>query len=84
MTRLGHKGQSYNTPHWEIEYLDPQELGNPNAIDQTTAMKHVTCYLPQNYIGAANNLVRKGAYPNRSEFFRKAIRNLLEEHGVQL
>ncbi|WP_456367685.1 ribbon-helix-helix domain-containing protein [Thermococcus sp.] len=41
-------------------------------------MKIISVQLPQGLINAMDQLVKKGAYPNRSEIIREAIRELLK------
>ncbi|ASJ00354.1 ribbon-helix-helix domain-containing protein [Thermococcus gorgonarius] len=41
-------------------------------------MRIISVQLPQSYINAMDQLVRRGLYPNRSEVIRTAIREFLK------
>ncbi|MHA1214000.1 MAG: ribbon-helix-helix domain-containing protein [Candidatus Hodarchaeales archaeon] len=43
-------------------------------------IRTVTLYVEEKDINAMAELVRSGKYPNRSEFVRTAIRELIDEH----
>ncbi|MFW9780254.1 MAG: ribbon-helix-helix domain-containing protein [Candidatus Heimdallarchaeota archaeon] len=43
-------------------------------------IRTVTIYIDEKDIDAMAKLVRKGKYPNRSEFVRSAIRELIDRH----
>ncbi|NHJ02138.1 MAG: ribbon-helix-helix protein, CopG family [Candidatus Heimdallarchaeota archaeon] len=43
-------------------------------------MRTVTLYVEEEQIDAMAELVRSGKYPNRSEFVRSAIRELIDKH----
>ena len=43
-------------------------------------METVTMYVEEKDIDAMAELVRNGKYPNRSEFVRAAIRELIDRH----
>lgn len=43
-----------------------------------TNMRIISVQLPQSYINAMDQLVRRGLYPSRSEVIRTAIRELLK------
>jgi len=45
-------------------------------------MKLITLYLPEDYLRALEELVRRGYYPNRAEAIRVAIRDLLKRHRI--
>ena len=44
-------------------------------------MKVVTVHLPEAYVEAIDNLVKKGYYPNRAEAIRMAVRDLIRREG---
>ncbi|MDV3103310.1 MULTISPECIES: ribbon-helix-helix domain-containing protein [Thermococcus] len=41
-------------------------------------MRIISVQLPQSYINAMDQLVRRGLYPNRSEVIRTALREFLK------
>ncbi|WP_297435806.1 ribbon-helix-helix domain-containing protein [Thermococcus sp.] len=49
-----------------------------------TKMRIISVQLPQGLINAMDQLVKRGAYPNRSEIIREAIRELLKRELYQL
>ena len=44
-------------------------------------MKVVTVHLPEAYLEAIDELVKKGYYPNRAEAIRMAVRDLIRREG---
>ncbi|NJF26000.1 ribbon-helix-helix domain-containing protein [Thermococcus sp. Bubb.Bath] len=44
-----------------------------------TKMRIVSVQLPQSFVNAMDQLVRRGVYPNRSEVIRTAIREFLKK-----
>jgi len=44
-------------------------------------MKIVSVHLPEAYIEAIDELVRRKVYPNRAEVIRMAVRDLLRREG---
>lgn len=44
-------------------------------------MKLITVHLPEVYLAALNDLVRRGHFPNRSEAIRVAIRDMIKEES---
>jgi len=46
-------------------------------------VKLITLLLPESYIEALENLVRRKLYPDRSEAIRLAIRDLIVAHDVE-
>lgn len=45
-------------------------------------MKVVTVHLPEAYIEAIDQLVRRKLYPNRAEAIRMAVRDFIMEEAV--
>ncbi len=45
-------------------------------------MKVVTVHLPEAYIEAIDELVRKRIYPNRAEAIRMAVRDFIREEAA--
>ena len=45
-------------------------------------MKVVTVHLPEPYIEALEELVRRKIYPNRAEAIRMAVRDFIQNEGV--
>ncbi len=45
-------------------------------------MKVVTVHLPEVYIEAIDELVRRRIYPNRAEAIRMAVRDFIREEAV--
>ena len=46
-------------------------------------MRVVTVHLPEAYIDAIDQLVRRRLYPNRAEAIRMAIRDFIMEEAVR-
>ena len=44
-------------------------------------MKLVSFKLPEAYLDAIDDLVRRGLYPNRSALIRTAVRDLIKEES---
>jgi antitoxin ParD1/3/4 len=44
-------------------------------------MKVVTVHLPEAYVEAIDELVKRGLYPNRAEAIRMAVRDLIRREG---
>ena len=44
----------------------------------------VSVVMPEEYLDALEELVRRGAFKNRSMAIREAVRRLLVEHGFKL
>lgn len=44
-------------------------------------MKQISLEIPEGYLDALDDLVRKGLYPNRAEAIRMAIRDLVRGEG---
>jgi Arc/MetJ-type ribon-helix-helix transcriptional regulator len=44
-------------------------------------MRVVTVHLPEAYVEAIDQLVKKGLYPNRAEAIRMAVRDLLRREA---
>jgi Arc/MetJ-type ribon-helix-helix transcriptional regulator len=44
-------------------------------------MKIVTVHLPEAYVEAIDELVRRGVYANRAEAIRMALRDLIRREG---
>ncbi|MHA1226541.1 MAG: ribbon-helix-helix domain-containing protein [Candidatus Hodarchaeales archaeon] len=60
-----------------IFYID----SNPSSfLLRVSLIRTVTLYVEEKDINAMAELVRSGKYPNRSEFVRTAIRELIDEH----
>jgi antitoxin ParD1/3/4 len=47
-------------------------------------MKVVTVHLPEAYVDAIDELVRRKLYPNRAEAIRMAVRDLIRREGFLL
>ena len=43
----------------------------------------VSITMPEEYLDALEELVRRGAFRNRSAAIREAVRRLLAEHGLE-
>ncbi len=44
-----------------------------------TKMRIISVQVPQSYVNAMDQLVRRGLYPNRSEVIRAALREFLKK-----
>lgn len=52
-------------------------------MSRTARMRAVTVSLPEAYLEALDELVRRRLYPNRAEAIRIAVRDLIrEENGI--
>ena len=40
-------------------------------------MRLITCHVPEFFLDCINDLIRAGRFPNRSEFIRHAVREML-------
>jgi len=49
-----------------------------------TKMKIISVQIPQGLLNAIDTLVKRGAYPNRSEAIREAIRELIKKEIYKL
>jgi len=49
-----------------------------------TKMKIISVQIPQGLLNAIDTLVKRGAYPNRSEAIREAIRELIKRETYKL
>jgi metal-responsive CopG/Arc/MetJ family transcriptional regulator len=62
-------------------FLRSERVGQVlNFILKVREIRTVTLYVEEELIDAMAELVRNGKYPNRSEFVRSAIRDLIDKY----
>jgi hypothetical protein len=77
------RGNKFNA-EWTQGYKDPAELTNHHCLANKESMKLIGFHIEERIIRILNNLVLKGATPNRSAFIRNAIYDSLEARGVKV
>jgi hypothetical protein len=66
-----------------LEFKTLGEHGEYLSTDASTLIRTMTFKVPAWIEEAVERLVREGAYRSKSQFLRRAVLKLLEEHGVK-